>query len=803
MSNILDFTDGLDTGEADEDSIQPIENGEDAVEEVFNRPHEIIRERTEKLRAEAGYRRWVDDADRSDPAFILVGAGGVTWNGAAGGSGDGYLVIDSLAMVVFPFYGAGLARSDYWEAGGGTYPSRFAHFLSDNGTPGEQDVEWVSKKYAFEGGNDITLTVTGVAGYGATTVVVSGSNTVPDPGVQPGQDDIVVTYDSTGGVGVDDIISDIAANAVANQLLGGTYALGNSLPVGDPAYDIPTTKLSGGIDTVFHNITAVELDNFFGTDPLNPLREGDTLAIWYETPLERRRSIEETAESDIPAASLVNLTTEPDKAPNAVIIGRVLNDEFYFVNGIKVPQGANILNISNADSGNLSVDASTFTHLSTLSTTQQEVNEDIDSELAIVDNFIDTIAIHRHASLTDLINNTAVGDPAYLDAPFATGRRGSRIIGGAYTHTLTPFPAGAFRQFWMAVDGLNIYMFDRNDTVEIVDRENFATAATTITDGVGSGIGSDGFAVDGQKIVFSRDDWVQQYNLVPGGASTRDWRMQWSNSNPIQGVAIDGSQVFVVARGGTGAGSGVELVAIDRSTTGDQLITFPGGGEINWSRDASSGSSGQDGPGPFGVCVDDRFVYVYKTAAALAPAVVKMQAFDKVIGSHRWNTPAVFSIGAGTLTQGLQVATNGDYVVVADAGGKLAVLGAGDGVKIVERDLFDPLPTWGGGALHVPRYVTCDDKYIYAAYHDGLVDNFLLCLDFNLNMVWGEFMGTEIVHAIASDGDKLFIMTEVGGPTYRLIEVVVGRAPRLWQRVADTDAGRRGLWTLARPANYN
>lgn len=381
MSKILDFADGLDTGEAEADSIQPLENGEDAVQEVFNRPHEIIRERTEKLRAEAGYRRWVDDADRSQPLFALYGgtvSAGITWEGPWNGSTLGRLIINRTGLRVFPFYAPGVARADYWEGIGTLHPTRFAHYLSDNGTPGEQDIEWVSKKYDFEGGNQISITVTGVAGYGATTIVVSGSNTVPDPGVQPGQDDIVVTYDSTGGVGVDDILTAINGDSVANQLVGVTYQ--GSLPVTNAAYDIATTILSGGIDGVFHDITAVELANFFGASTDNRLREGDTLAIWYTTPLQRRRSIEETTESDIPAASLVNLTTEPDKAPNAVIIGRVINGDFWFANGAQILSGNTVTTLYTS-ANTLEVDAAGFSTLSTLSTTQEEVNADIDTEL--------------------------------------------------------------------------------------------------------------------------------------------------------------------------------------------------------------------------------------------------------------------------------------------------------------------------------------------------------------------------------------------------------------------------------------
>lgn len=451
MSKILDFEDGLDTGEATEDSIQPYENGEDAVEEVFNRPPELLRERTEKIRAEAGYRRWVDDVDRGDPVFVLYGGtstAGITWNGPFGGD-DGELVINRTGLRVFPFYSPGAARADFWEGAGSIYPTRFAHLLTDNGTPGEQDIEWVSKKFDFEGGNQISITVTGVAGYGATTVEVNGSNTVADPGVQPSQDDIVVTYDSGASVGVDDIITAINGDSVANQLVDVTYASGNSLPVSDPAYDIPETFLSGGIDTVYHDITAVELDNFFSADSANPLREGDTLAIWYDTPLQRRRSIEENGEAAIPAASLVNLSAEPDKAPNAVIIGRVVDSDFVFSNGVRISSGSTIVSLFSAseqdvndleaadtairedyerpittppaigsDEGSkrLGVDAAVFTHLSTVSESQQQVNEDIDGELALNDAAITSLQ-SRADTLEDraTLYTTLYGPPQDTD----------------------------------------------------------------------------------------------------------------------------------------------------------------------------------------------------------------------------------------------------------------------------------------------------------------------------------------------------------------------------------------------------
>lgn len=622
MSRTIDFEVGTDTGEADADAIQPTLDGEKVFGPIIQRPDDNLRLRTEVLRAEANAQRWVRDADQAVTYFLTTGD--LTWGGVYSGGvptpPEGELVLSaSASLVVAPMYGPGETRTttttggNSVEGGGTLWPARFAFAELDDGDYATHGIDVISLKYDFEGGNDISITITDVPGSGGINVFVAGDGTVADPATQPGQDDIQVTYDSVLVHTIQDVVDAINADSVANQLVDAFVA--GSIPT-TAMYDVATTSLNDGIDGVHHIITDVNLAAFFAISTDNLLREGDILAIHYETPRLRRRSIEETAEETIPAASLVNLTAEPDKAPNCVVIGRVIEDEFVLTNGVRMPDGVSISSLSVASDGiiradyerpiasppaagvdegskRLGVDASPFTVLSTLSESQQEVNEDIDTQFAALD-----VAVPKqYVSVSSLIGSlptAGFGIVAHSDAGFpwdeiAGTDTGADVLdldgdgeyvveiseGGSVaslrnktTHaviqTYTPSNAlGAGLQavamngeFVALAYGAYIELFNRNTGASVWDYDTL----TTPTD----------LAMDGVRVYYCAVGAaaVRALNISGGGSA---WT--FSHGVTLQSIETDGSRVYLAGDPATGSGTTATDTAVFalRATTGALL----------------------------------------------------------------------------------------------------------------------------------------------------------------------------------------------------------------------------------------
>lgn len=342
MTEQIDFVSPNDSGEADDDSIQPYNNGDDWSATSLQRPVENLRVRTDTLRGEATSSRWTRMLDRAT-LMSVVGAAGITWGGTVANAGTGALVLGaSTSLRVSPFVTPGSARAGAVNEGVGVvYPTRYAIAELTDGV--DQEIRVLSAKQAWEGGNNITITITDVPSSGAISVDVTGNGAVTDPGVLPAADDVVVTYDSALGHSIDAVITAINANPAANALVTLTH-IGTGSDA-DPMYDVTETPLSGGFDGVYHQISAVNLAAFFATTTENLLNEGDVLAIWYASDALRRQSTEESGNEDIPAASIVNLSAEPSKAPFSVVLGKVVEDAFVLATGAVLTKGATVLTL--------------------------------------------------------------------------------------------------------------------------------------------------------------------------------------------------------------------------------------------------------------------------------------------------------------------------------------------------------------------------------------------------------------------------------------------------------------------------
>jgi hypothetical protein len=140
----------------------------------------------------------------------------------------------------------------------------------------------------------------------------------------------------------------------------GTYGIAQmikaSTTTGSGAFNTAITKvkLQGGYDAEAHLVTSAQLADFFNT-PANWLQDGDTLAIGFPPgPVEvgvgltggRRQSLYDTPTnktggftSNITPAvgnNLFNTAREPEKIPGSIPIGKLVNDQFIFIDGTVV-----------------------------------------------------------------------------------------------------------------------------------------------------------------------------------------------------------------------------------------------------------------------------------------------------------------------------------------------------------------------------------------------------------------------------------------------------------------------------------
>lgn len=357
MSDKIDFEKGVDTGEADADAIVPYQNGENADASTLNRPVENLRNRTEVLRAEANLMRWVQRADRQ-MALWFSGSGSITWNGVGSnvtGSAGLYLV---LAPFLAPGATDGPGATELQEEFSGTlYPSRRASLVVDNGG---DSIVFLSNLFEYQGANNISVEIVDDPGSGGVVVDVTGDATVSDPSLQPGFDNIKVTYDSLLSHTLETIKNQVNAHPDASSLVTVEDRAGN--PATASAVEVSETYLSGGLDSVLHRVVTTHFD-------LLTLDEGDTVAVWYDTASLRRQSINELT-FDIPSASVINLSEEPEKAPHSVPIFRVLEGRVVFANGFVLGDGESISDFKLNTGADVVVDGSAWTEVVSASDVQ-------------------------------------------------------------------------------------------------------------------------------------------------------------------------------------------------------------------------------------------------------------------------------------------------------------------------------------------------------------------------------------------------------------------------------------------------
>ncbi len=363
----LDFRQGGDSGQDDEESIQPISNAETIWEDVDNRPVENLRKRVERVRTAVEHLNYQADYDRqlllrSDAEFDLTDASG---NFTLTMTGDDLWVYPSLTpgrtsggrALGAQLYVDGLAY-----AGGATINDLILTASSDyTGQRGYADgttFEGVSPAVTL-GANGITISLVADAavtgGLGTIVALVEGSPVRK----------VTITYGTaTSTTTLKNIIDFINADITSQ---GGDYGLAHlfraSTTVADGGLIIAPPALTdgvfqGGYDAEAHKVTVAQMTAFFAVSA-NRLLEGESLAIAYATgPVEdggtggRRQSLwdlplDRTGTSDVNVTAsvgynLFNTGREPAKIPGSIPIGKLINDEFVFCDGTRVPVGTTV-----------------------------------------------------------------------------------------------------------------------------------------------------------------------------------------------------------------------------------------------------------------------------------------------------------------------------------------------------------------------------------------------------------------------------------------------------------------------------
>lgn len=372
MSDNIDFKKGADTGEVDEESISPIKFAEPAVPASFNRPVEALRNRTEVLRVEANESRWVRDADRASTVWLEEG-GKITWEGTS----TGRLSLSGGSLYIASLLGPGASRDSAYEFSGAKFPSRRAHAylaFSDGVV-----LRVRSNRLQVEGGNEISIEFkeSGELSDGHL-ITVTGTPDV-DSAVQPGRDNILVWLGYNSASTYNAIISDLMNTSSTASLVTVDLYEGDG---SESAKEVEQTYLKGGLDGVYHQVPPSALD------PELDLQEGDCLAIWYDSVKLRRESVEHLGDNHIlESSNLVNLSKSPEKAANALPVGRVLNGRFVWFDGTVLEPGKELERLDYVLATQVVFDDSSVSHIE--GDDIQALLEDADAKFSTLQGEVD------------------------------------------------------------------------------------------------------------------------------------------------------------------------------------------------------------------------------------------------------------------------------------------------------------------------------------------------------------------------------------------------------------------------------
>ncbi len=343
----LTYTTPDDTDVNELDAIQPFVQGEDANANTFNRPGENLRLRTERSRIAANVNSYLSENPFSG---YLLDSGSVTvqWDGeydgtpsapAVGSAGSGAFTVNG-DITLLPLIGTGTLRdADEKIYGPGGTPSIKAW---TDVVMGASNLRVVSDLYAHDGGDWVEFEVV-VATVNLVTPTVEVFGVAPvdgEHGFGPGKLHVRVTISNgdTDTTEVQHVISAVAADPDAQNIMTVWPHPTLAYTAADPAAAVTKTGLTRGLNNQIIVITSAALDAVWTRGDDVRMQEGDVLAIAFDDARARRGFIPEAGSSEVVAASIVNLTEEPEKAPYAIPLCRAQSGRLHFAHGVIIEE---------------------------------------------------------------------------------------------------------------------------------------------------------------------------------------------------------------------------------------------------------------------------------------------------------------------------------------------------------------------------------------------------------------------------------------------------------------------------------
>jgi hypothetical protein len=334
IKQFVDFTTSGDTNQNEADAIEPVENGENVIATVTNRPPENLRVRSETIRGILEDLLYLVDADRH---IFVGGPGTVTWPGAAPGQTGIFTLSDSVYII--PALTPGYAQTPPVPPVASAYGT-----LTLAKAGGAAGLILTSRRRSYAGGDRINVTVVEGTPLAVTTAVDGRTVTITTPST--------ATLDEVR-VAINALTADTPATQLLTAVVDGG-ALGTDLIDSTQAQQF----ISGNYDGEGHTIVPANLATFFAADGgANVLKEGDSLCVWYAylrdpaappTYGGRREAIPENTNTAIPAGSFFNSRVHPERLVDALPIAKVINGYLCFVSGLNVPLGATGVSFNNS-----------------------------------------------------------------------------------------------------------------------------------------------------------------------------------------------------------------------------------------------------------------------------------------------------------------------------------------------------------------------------------------------------------------------------------------------------------------------
>lgn len=367
----VSFKRGSDTGEANASSIQPISDTEVVFANTDNRPLDNLRARTEILRRAVEDLKYYADYDRvllmrSDATFTLTqpvaGKYVLTMTGddlhvypaLTPGRVSGGRVKGGRVYVGTTPYSGTLGVNDLTLTASGQFVGQRGYYDAD---------DFATSNSLTLGANRIVvdLIADGTLSTGVVTFTVS----------QLPKTKIVIRYGTSGGATtLSALITAINGDVTSQGTYGVAHYLRASTVAASPGAVSPAAftggVVQGAYDAEAHKVTPAQMNLFFTSTEdgvfVNRLEEGEALAIAYpkglvETGVPTPKGGRRQSLWDLPTDRIGGTTTnttpvsghnlfstgrEPEKIPNSIPIGKIINGAFVFADGTKLAVGGSV-----------------------------------------------------------------------------------------------------------------------------------------------------------------------------------------------------------------------------------------------------------------------------------------------------------------------------------------------------------------------------------------------------------------------------------------------------------------------------